>query len=160
VRLNGWVDGNRHLGGLLFIDLRDRYGVTQVVINPQAFDAAQLAEAERCRAEFVVAAIGVVQARPEGTRNPKMPPGDVEVVAEAFHILSESKTPPFEIVKSECQRSAASGIPLSGSFDVAASRGAEVPPDVTMTIRNYMAPAGISRYRDAAADSVDAGRGA
>ena len=58
VRLNGWVDGNRNLGGLLFIDLRDRYGVTQVVINPETFDARMLADAERVRAEFVVAVAG------------------------------------------------------------------------------------------------------
>ncbi|MDD3732585.1 MAG: aspartate--tRNA ligase [candidate division Zixibacteria bacterium] len=98
VRLNGWVDGYRNLGGLLFIDLRDRYGLTQVVINPRTFDSRMLAEAERARHEFVVAVIGTVQERPEGTVNPKMPTGAIEVNAEAFYILAESKTPPFEIV--------------------------------------------------------------
>jgi len=98
VRLNGWINGDRHLGGLLFLDLRDRYGITQVVINPQALNPEMLAEAERSRSEFVVAVIGTVQARPEGTVNPNMVTGEIEVVAEAFHILSESKTPPFEIV--------------------------------------------------------------
>ncbi len=98
VRLNGWVNGYRNLGGLLFIDLRDRYGLTQVVINPQTFDSRMLAEAERARHEFVVAVIGTVQERPEGTVNPKMPTGAIEVNAEAFYILAESKTPPFEIV--------------------------------------------------------------
>ena len=97
VRLNGWVDGDRHLGGLLFIDLRDRYGVTQVVVNPQDFDAEMLQKAEHARSEFVVAVIGTVRPRPEGTVNSRMDTGEIEVVAEAFHVLSESKTPPFEI---------------------------------------------------------------
>ena len=97
VRLNGWVDGYRNLGGLLFIDLRDRYGLTQVVINPQTFDPAMLAEAERARHEFVVAVIGEVQERPEGTTNPKLATGEIEINAEAFYTLAEAKTPPFEI---------------------------------------------------------------
>ncbi len=98
VCLNGWVDGDRHLGGLLFLDLRDRYGLTQVVINPQDFDSQMLAVAERVRSEFVVAVKGKVRRRPEGTVNPRLETGEIEVVAEEFHILAESKTPPFEIV--------------------------------------------------------------
>jgi len=98
VRLNGWVNGDRHLGGLLFLDLRDRYGITQAVINPKTLDPKMLAEAERSRSEFVVAVVGKVQARPEGTINPNMITGEIEVAAEEFYILSDSKTPPFEIV--------------------------------------------------------------
>ncbi|MFQ5499688.1 MAG: aspartate--tRNA ligase [Candidatus Zixiibacteriota bacterium] len=98
VRLNGWVNSYRNLGGLFFIDLRDRYGLTQVVINPETFDSSMLAEANRARHEFVVAVSGVVQERPEGTANKNMPTGAIEVNAVEFHILSESKTPPFEIV--------------------------------------------------------------
>lgn len=97
VRLNGWVDGYRNLGGLLFIDLRDRYGLTQILIDPQSFDPGMLAEAERARHEFVVAASGLVRLRPEGTVNADMPTGEVELVCDTFHVLSESKTPPFEI---------------------------------------------------------------
>ena len=97
VRLNGWVDGYRHLGGLLFIDLRDRYGPTQVLIDPQSLDPDMLAEAERARHEFVVAVAGKVRLRPEGTPNPKLPTGEIELGAVEFHILSESETPPFEI---------------------------------------------------------------
>ncbi|RKX24705.1 MAG: aspartate--tRNA ligase [Candidatus Zixiibacteriota bacterium] len=98
VRLNGWVDGYRNLGGLLFLDLRDRYGITQVVINPETFDKDMLAEANSARHEFVVAAIGEVRHRPEGMINPKMETGEIEINASAFHILAEAKTPPFEIV--------------------------------------------------------------
>ncbi len=97
VRLNGWVDGYRNLGGLLFIDLRDRYGLTQVVIDPQTFDNAMLDTAEHARHEFVVAVAGKVQPRPEGTKNDKMPTGEIEVAASSFHLLAESKTPPFAI---------------------------------------------------------------
>jgi aspartyl-tRNA synthetase len=97
VMLNGWVDGYRNLGGLLFLDLRDRYGLSQVVINPETFDKEMLAVANSVRHEFVVAAIGEVQPRPEGTVNPNMVTGEIEVNASEFYILSESKTPPFEI---------------------------------------------------------------
>jgi len=101
IRLNGWVDGYRYMGGLLFIDLRDREGITQVVINPDEFDPAMLAEANRARHEFVVAVVGEVIARPEGMRNAKMITGDIEVKADQFYILAESETPPFEI-EDEC----------------------------------------------------------
>lgn len=98
VRLNGWVNGYRNLGGVLFVDLRDRYGLTQIVIDPEGIDKEMLAEAERVRHEFVVAAIGTVAPRPEGTVNKKLATGEIEVRVEQFYILSESKTPPFEIV--------------------------------------------------------------
>lgn len=97
VRLNGWVAGYRNLGGLMFFDLRDRYGITQVVINPESFDRTMLADADRTRSEFVVAVEGTVRKRPDGTANPKLATGEIEVIADSFRILSESKTPPFEI---------------------------------------------------------------
>jgi len=101
VSLNGWVNSYRNLGGLFFIDLRDRYGLTQVVIDPQTFDPAMLAEANRARHEYVVAVVGEVAKRPDGTVNPSMQTGEIEVKVEEFYILSESKTPPFEITD-EC----------------------------------------------------------
>ncbi len=97
VRLNGWVNSYRNLGGLFFIDLRDRYGLTQVVIDPQSFDPDMLTEANRARHEFVVAVLGEVAARPEGTVNPRMETGEIEIRVEQFHVLAESLTPPFEI---------------------------------------------------------------
>jgi len=97
VRLNGWIQAYRNLGGLMFFDLRDRYGLTQVMIDPQSFDPGMLKAAERARTEFVVAVNGTVQPRPDGTRNEKLPTGEIEVAATEFHILAESKTPPFEI---------------------------------------------------------------
>ncbi len=97
VRLNGWVANYRNHGGLLFFDLRDRYGLTQVVLNPTQVSAEYAAAAERARSEFVVAVSGTVASRPEGMINPKLATGEIEVVLDEFHILAESKTPPFEI---------------------------------------------------------------
>lgn len=97
IRLNGWVNANRNLGGVLFVDLRDRYGITQVVIDPKSIDQKMMADAERCRNEFVVAVKGKVAERPQGTKNDKLETGGIEINVKEFHILSASKTPPFEI---------------------------------------------------------------
>ncbi len=97
IRLNGWIQSHRNLGGLLFIDLRDRYGLTQVVLNPATVAEDIFESAASARSEFVVAISGTVQKRPEGTENKNMATGDIEVMANQFHILSESLTPPFEI---------------------------------------------------------------
>ncbi len=97
VSLNGWVNSYRNLGGLFFMDLRDRYGLTQVVINPESVDKAVLDEANRARHEYVVAVVGEVQDRPDGTVNPRLDTGEIEVNAQECYILAESKTPPFEI---------------------------------------------------------------
>jgi len=144
VRLNGWVNGYRHLGGLLFIDLRDRYGLTQVLIDPNNFDPAMLAEAERARHEFVVAVAGTVRHRPDGTVNSKMPTGEIEVVCQQFHILSESKTPPFEI---EDETSAKELLRLEYRYLDLRRRPLQetlrVRHETTMLIRNYMDKAGF-----------------
>lgn len=93
VSLAGWVRRVRDLGGLIFVDLRDRYGRTQVV-----FEEPALAEkAKSLGREFFIGIRGRVRLRPEKDRNPEMPTGDVEVVAEELAVLGESKTPPFLI---------------------------------------------------------------
>ena len=96
VTLAGWVHRRRDHGGLIFIDLRDREGIVQVVFNP---DNAQdiHAIAESLRNEWVVQVTGTVTARPEGTENPNMATGEVEVSTEQVRVLNESKTPPFYI---------------------------------------------------------------
>ncbi len=99
VILNGWVQEYRNLGGLLFIDIRDRYGVTQVVINPEKVKKEVFETAVSARHEFVVSAKGVVGKRPEGTENKNLASGEIEVAVEDFVILAESKTPPFEIAE-------------------------------------------------------------
>lgn len=97
VTLNGWVNRDRNHGGILFIDLRDRYGVTQVVFHPDNFSEEQIAIASHLRAEFVISVTGVVKTRPEGMINEAMSTGAVELDARDFEVLAESETPPFEI---------------------------------------------------------------
>jgi len=96
VRLSGWVHRIRDHGGVFFIDLRDRYGITQLVLNPEVSPEAH-ALASRLRPEYVVSAWGTVVERPEGTVNPKLATGEVEVKAIRLEVLSEAKTPPFSI---------------------------------------------------------------
>ncbi|MDF1581137.1 MAG: aspartate--tRNA ligase [Desulfuromonadales bacterium] len=94
VCLMGWVHRRRDHGGLIFIDLRDRKGITQLALDPDRDPAAHL-KAERVRGEFVIAAKGVVSHRPEGTVNANMPTGAVEVEIRELRILSVAQTPPF-----------------------------------------------------------------
>jgi aspartyl-tRNA synthetase len=96
VKLAGWVHRRRDHGGLIFIDLRDRSGIVQVVFNPEnAKETHHLAEA--LRPEFVLMVTGTVAHRPAGTENRKMATGAIEILAEVAEILNESKTPPFYV---------------------------------------------------------------
>ena len=92
--LMGWVNKRRDHGSLLFIDLRDRTGIAQVVVNAER-NAAIHEKAETLRNEYVVAAIGTLKLRDANTINPNMPTGEVELVADDIRILNESKLPPF-----------------------------------------------------------------
>ncbi len=96
VTLKGWVQKRRDLGGLIFIDLRDRTGLVQVVFNPETSPEA-LAAAEKIRNEYVLSVEGKVVARELGTINENLPTGKIEVSAEAVTIINEAKTPPFVI---------------------------------------------------------------
>ena len=96
VTLAGWVDRRRDHGGLIFIDLRDREGVTQVVFDPEkSGDCHKIAS--KMRSEYVIQVAGEVSPRPKGTENPRLPTGDIEVIAHSAEILNKSKTPPFYI---------------------------------------------------------------
>ena len=97
IKLNGWVASQRNLGGVFFIDLRDRYGKTQIVIDPEQINEKMHAEASGVRHEFVVAVKGEVIPRPDGMVNDSMPTGAIEIKVSEFYVLSESETPPFEI---------------------------------------------------------------
>src|SRR5262249_26938544 len=92
--LLGWVHRIRDLGGVTFIDVRDRTGVSQVVVRDQD---TLLSAAKRLRSEYVVGVRGVVQRGWEATVNPKLATGDVEVLAREIRVLNEAKTPPFPI---------------------------------------------------------------
>jgi len=94
VTLSGWLQRSRDMGGLTFIDLRDRYGITQLVFNLEA-NSALCVEARKLGREFVISAKGIVAER--SNKNPKMATGDVEILVETFTVLNVSKTPPFTI---------------------------------------------------------------
>ena len=100
VTLAGWVHSRRVHGGVIFIDLRDRFGLTQVVFNPESSPEAHQA-AEEVRSEWVIQVSGVVRLRPQGLQNPKLLTGDVEVEVQALQVLNPAKTPPFLINKDE-----------------------------------------------------------
>ena len=99
VTLAGWVQVNRDMGGVIFLDLRDRHGVTQVVFDPKRAAGSQAAfdEAGKFRSEWVISVTGKVCVRPEGTKNSKLSTGDVELEATSVTILNRAKTPPIEI---------------------------------------------------------------
>src|SRR5512136_799808 len=94
VTLSGWVQRSRDLGGMTFIDLRDRYGITQLVFNMET-NAALFEQARILGREFVIKAIGSVAER--SNKNAKLPTGDIEIHVESLEVLNESKLPPFTI---------------------------------------------------------------
>src|SRR5699024_8751501 len=96
VLLKGWVQKRRDLGGLIFIDLRDKSGLVQVVFNPD-YSKTALKTAETVRTEYVLEVRGKVVKRDEGTINPAMETGRIEVLASDLTILNKAKTPPFLI---------------------------------------------------------------
>jgi aspartyl-tRNA synthetase len=96
VTLAGWVDRRRDHGGLIFIDLRDREGIVQVVFNPEVSQSCHRIASEM-RSEYVVRVSGKIALRPKGTENLKLPTGEIEVIADNTTILNPAKTPPFYI---------------------------------------------------------------
>ena len=96
VVLLGWVHRIRDLGGVTFIDIRDRAGISQVVVRE---NDALMAVAKRLRSEFVIGVSGVVQRRSDDTTNAKLTTGEVEILAKEIRILNEAKTPPFQIAE-------------------------------------------------------------
>ncbi len=104
VTLNGWVDRRRDLGGVIFVDLRDKYGKTQVVFDP-ARNADVHAIADQLRNEYVITVTGEVQGRPEGMQNDKLSTGDIDVKIDSLTILNKADTPPLAIndPKEECK---------------------------------------------------------
>jgi aspartyl-tRNA synthetase len=97
VLLKGWVNTRRNMGKIVFIDLRDRSGLAQIVFVPQELDEASNDEVKKIRPEFVVEIEGIVNARPKNQINAEMATGTIEVLAKKLTILSEAKTPPFTI---------------------------------------------------------------
>ena len=96
VCLMGWVQYRRDHGGLIFVDLRDRFGLTQIVFSPEYAPEAH-EQAGALRSEYVLAMKGNLRPRPEGMVNPNLKTGEVEVVVSEWKLLNTSKTPPFQI---------------------------------------------------------------
>ncbi len=140
VRLVGWVQRRRDHGGLIFVDLRDREGIVQVVFGPEVGATAHEV-ARRLRAEFVVAVGGEVVRRPAGTENAALPTGQVEVRATATEILNEAKTPVFPI---EEDSSVAEDLRLTYRYlDL---RRPPLQPNLRLRHRTYQV---VRRYLDA-----------
>jgi len=96
VTLSGWVNRRRDHGGLIFIDLRDRFGITQLIFDPEISPDAHKA-AQKLRSEWVISVKGKVRARGEGLTNQKLATGEIEIEVDEFQVLSKAKTPPFSI---------------------------------------------------------------
>ena len=96
VTVMGWVAKQRNKGGIIFVDLRDRSGILQLIFEEDKCGSEGFAKAEKLRSEFVVAVVGKVERR-AGAVNENLATGEIEVVAEQVRILSESETPPFPI---------------------------------------------------------------
>ena len=94
VTLAGWIDRRRDHGGIIFIDLRDKHGITQVVFNPD-HDAALHAQADALRNEWVVSVVGKVRPRPDDMVNPNRETGEIEVLADELTVLNKSETSPL-----------------------------------------------------------------
>jgi aspartyl-tRNA synthetase len=102
VTLCGWAHRRRDHGGVIFIDLRDREGLAQVVFDPDRPDAFRIAD--RVRSEFVLSVTGTVRKRPGGTANPNLPSGEVEVLAQSIEILNPRCRRLFRSTKKICPR--------------------------------------------------------
>jgi aspartyl-tRNA synthetase len=143
VVLMGWVNRRRDHGNLIFLDVRDRSGITQVVLDKEKSSAAH-AKAEAARSEFVVAVKGRVRRRAAGLENPNMATGDIEVVASELLLLNESKTPPFspaeDAIANEEVRLKYRYIDLRR---VEMQRNFALRSKVAMAIRNYLVGEGF-----------------
>jgi aspartyl-tRNA synthetase len=136
VRICGWVQRRRDHGGVIFIDLRDREGLLQIVFDP---DAAEIfAQAERLRSEYVVAISGRVRPRPAGTENANLPTGKVEVLATALEVLNKSETPPFQLDDDSVGEEARLKYRYVDLRRPAMQKNLKLRHDVIRRIRNFM----------------------
>ena len=154
--LLGWIHRVRDLGGLLFLDVRDRHGITQVMVPN---DSPLMATAKKLRSEYVVAVSGKVRRRDAETVNPKLDTGEVEVVAAEIRLLNEAKTPPFPIAD---ETPVSEDVRLRYRYlDLRRPRlqnNLGLRHRVAMAIRKYFDAAGLLGDRDADSDEVDARR--
>ena len=144
VTLMGWVNSRRDHGSLIFIDLRDRTGITQVVIDKESCPLGHR-KAEAARDEYVIAVTGRVRTRGEGLANPKMPTGEIELVAADLLLLNDAKTPPFPITDDTVTVNEESRLKYR-YLDLrrpALQRNFELRHKVTRAIREYLSDSGF-----------------
>ena len=127
VILNGWVDAWRDFGGLVFIDLRDRYGITQVVFEPEAGAELQAARSE-LRNEYVVGVKGTVAPRLPGKENPKLKTGAIEVRASELVVYNATPDPAVRDARARAQRGAAAEVSLPRPPPARHAEGLHPPP--------------------------------
>jgi aspartyl-tRNA synthetase len=141
--LMGWVNRRRDLGNLIFIDVRDRTGITQVVFRKER-DPAIHGKASQLRSEYVIAVSGKVQLRTADTINKNVPTGEIELIAEEMHLLNEAKTPPFlpgdTVLPNEEMRLKYRYIDLRRDV---MQHNIELRHDVALAIRNYLSAHGF-----------------
>lgn len=143
VVLSGWVHKYRNLGGLVFFDLRDRYGITQIIFDPNSLDDKIMDTANRCRNEFVVTVSGTVRVKPEPNRN--LATGEIEIAADNIIIENASKTPPFNFLDGKSD--AKEDLRLQYRYiDLRSAKMTEnllLRHKVTMAVRNYLSDKGF-----------------
>ncbi len=144
VTLMGWVNSRRDHGSLIFIDLRDRSGITQVVIDKESCPLGHR-KAEAARDEYVIAVTGRVRTRGQGLANPKMPTGEIELVAQDLLLLNDAKTPPFPIADETVTVNEESRLKYR-YLDLrrpALQRNFELRHKITRAIRDYLSDNGF-----------------
>ena len=157
VTLCGWVHRRRDHGGVIFLDLRDREGLAQVVVDPDAEEAFALAD--KVRSEYVLKITGIVRPRPEGTVNSNMATGEIEVLGKQVEILNQAQTPPFQI---EGYTDVGEDVRLRNRvIDLRRPEMQEkliIRSKATAVVRRFYGRARFSGYRNTDADPCNSGR--
>ena len=158
VRLSGWVHRKRDHGGLLFIDLRDHYGITQVVVDG---DSPAFADAEKVRSEWVIRVDGVVKARDAGLVNPKIPTGEIEVYVREIEVLGAAEELPLQVFgEAEYPEETRLKYRFLDLRREGLHANIMLRAKVIASLRRRMEAAGVHRVPDADPDRVLAGGGA
>jgi aspartyl-tRNA synthetase len=146
VVISGWINKYRNLGGLIFLDIRDRYGITQAVFDPKILSPVIIDKAAQCRNEFVVTISGIVSVKPEANKN--IPTGEIEIIADQISIENESATPPFNFLNGKSD--AKEEVRLQYRYlDLRSAKMTEnllVRHKVCMSIRNYLSEKGFIEF--------------
>jgi aspartyl-tRNA synthetase len=146
VILSGWVHKYRNLGGIIFIDLRDRYGITQVMFDPASVDGSVLSVAGSCRNEYVITVSGKVVLKPEPNKN--LATGDIEIASDGIRVENESATPPFNFLngKSDAKEETRLQYRYIDLRSEKMTKNLLVRHKICMAIRNYLSENGFIEF--------------